>query len=537
MLFVENGRFKILSDLVPTGDIEKDKFIIPRILDLTLSTHQKNVVEIKRLKDYYYNKTDILAKEKVQQKSINNKVGVDYAEIAVTTINAYCFAHPLTFSSRKSDVEDSIKALNDALDDDNYAGKSMDMYLNAGICALGYRYIMPATQEQIENDIYFETLCNLDPEKTYCVYSNDLRQDKIMAVSFYKKDIFDNDYKAIKTATIYNVWTKYHQWEFYKKSGTWTNSVFYNLLPDGERIEYQAYPLPYRKIPIIENVRKSDRTGDFELAIDLINAINALVSARLDAVEQSVDYIILLRDIDTESEGALERVKDAIKDGILSFKSIPNAIVQPEISILETKLNQSEVQTLQDFLCSKLEEVLNIPNRETRSSGGDTGSAVESRNGFRSLENIAGLVTANALKTENETLDVILAICKNIEKCPFKNLKPRDVEIKENRNKVENLTNASNAYATLRNAGLNDTDALIATRIVSDPQSVAKKNKIEQEEKMQANLEQMKKQQEITNQGNNQPNNNSNATDKKAETKAKNNSQNKNGSNSGNTDE
>nr|DAK86189.1 MAG TPA: Portal [Caudoviricetes sp.] len=526
---MENGRFKILSDLIPTGDIEKDKYIIPRILDITLPFHNKNVNDIKRLKNYYYNKTDILSKQKVQQKEINNKIGVDYGQISVTTINAYCFANPLTFSSRNSNVEEDIKALNDALDDDNYAGKSMDMYLNAGICALGYRYVMPATQEQIENDIYFETLCNLDPEKTYCIYSNDLRQEKIMAVSFYDKKLFDENLRAIKNVTIYNVWTKYHQWEFYKKAGTWTNSLFYTLLPSGEQIEYQAYPLPYRKIPIIENVRKSDRTGDFELALDLINAINALASARLDDVEQSVDYIILLRDIDTESDGAIEKIKNAIKDGILSFKSIANATVQPDIDILDTKLNQSEVQTLQDFLCSKLEEVLNIPNRETRSSGGDTGSAVESRNGFRSLENIAGLVTANALKTENETLDVILAMCRNIEKCPFKNLKTRDVEIKENRNKVENLTNASNAYATLRNAGLNDIDALIATRIVSDPQSVAKKNKIEQEEKAEANLEQMKKQQEITNQGNTTKTENSQNSDNK--------SQNKRGSNSGNAEE
>lgn len=508
---------KILSDLVPTGDINKDKFIIPRILDITLPFHQKNVRDIQRLKNYYYNKTDILSKDKIQQKNINNRIGIDYGQISVTTINAYCFANKLTFSSRNSDVETMIKALNDALDDDNYAGKSMDMYLNAGICALGYRYIMPATQEQIEKDIYFETLCSLDPEKTYCIYSNDLRQEKIMAVSFYEKKIFDDTLRAMKTVTIYNVWTKYHQWEFYKKSGAWTNSVYYTISPTGEAIEYEAYPLTYRKIPIIENVRKSDRTGDFELALDLINAINALASARLDDVQQSVDYIILLRDIDTESEGALEAVKSALKEGILSFKSIQGATVQPNIEVLDTKLNQAEVQTLQDFLCSKLEEVLNIPNRETRSSGGDTGSAVESRNGFRSLENIAGLVTASALKTENETLDVILSMCRNIKKCPFRDLRPKDVEIKENRNKVENLTNASNAYATLRNAGLNDTDALIATRIVSDPQSVAKKNKIEKEENAKFEIENLAKQTALTGKGTNDSANNNGSNSGHAE--------------------
>lgn len=488
---MENGRLKILSDLIPTGDIEKDKQIIPRIIDVTKPIHDKNVKDMDKLFEYYYNKTNIQSKNPTQRSDINNKIPINYPEITVTTINAYCFANDFTFSSRNSETQEKVRELNNSLVFDNYFKKSFDMYQNSAISGLGYRYIVPATDEQIEDGIYFETYCDLDPRQTYCVYTNDLKKEKICAIHFYDKKFYDDDYKQIRNVTVYDVWTKYHQWQFYRTSGRWTNSLFYNLQLDGSSIEYEAYPLTYGKIPIIENVRKADRTGDFELALDLMDAINALASARLDAVEQSVDYVILLRDIDTESEGALAAVKNAISDGILSFKSIPNATVQPEISVLNISLNQAEVQTLQDFLCEKLEEVLNIPNRETRSSGGDTGSAVESRNGFRSLENIAGLVTSNAMKTENETLDVILSICKNIPSCPFRDLSIKDVEIKDNRNKVENLTNASNAYATLRAAGMNDTDALITTRIVSDPQSVAKKNKEEKEDETEASNTQM----------------------------------------------
>ena len=479
---MENGRLKILCDLVPTGDIEKDKKIIPKILDITKPLHEKNVQDMDRLVNYYYNKTNIALKEKIQQSSINNKLVIDYPQIAVTTINAYCFANPLSFSSRNPDKDEQMKAFNDAVDDDSYSEKAMKMYFNAGMTGLGYRYITPATEEQLANNIYFQSTCDLDPRTTYCVYSNDLKQEKICAVSFYKKKFYNpENFDQIEEVTIYNVWTKYHQWEFYKTGGNWTNSVYYLLDGDVE-VEWDAYPLPYKKIPIIENLRKVDGTGDYELALDLIDAINALASSRVDDVEQAVDYVILLRDIDTESKGALDKVKEAIKQGILSFKSIQGSTVQPEISVLDTKLNQAEVQTLQDFLCAKLEEVLNIPNRETRSSGGDTGSAVESRNGFRSLENIAGIVTTNAKKTESESLDVILAICRNTPSCPFKDLLPRDIEIKENRNRVENMNSASTSYATLRSAGMNDEDALIATRIVPDPSSTAKKNKIAQAE-------------------------------------------------------
>lgn len=485
------GRIKILSDLIPTGNIEIDKKMIPVILENTLSEHNKNLEDFKKLENYYYNDTAIKFKTKVRQEQINNKINVDYPSIAVTTINAYCFANPLSISSRNSEKNEQIKALKDCLDDDNYYAKSNDMYLQSGIKALGYRYVVPATTEEIKKGIYFHTRTHFKPEDTYCVYSNDTDQEKIMAVHFYDKTEYGKDFKSKNEYKIYDVWTKYHKWRFSQvnRNGAFSLDSF-TIEDNGKKVTIEAMPIMSGKIPVIENVRKADRTGDFELAIDLIDAINAIASSRVDAVQQSVDYLITLRDIDIWSEGALSKVKEAISEGILAFKSVQNATVQPEIDILETKLNQSEVQTLQNFLCEKLEEVTNIPNRETRSSGGDTGSAVESRNGFRSLENIAGLVTSDAKASETETFDVILAICSNIKTCPFNDLTSKDIEIKENRNKVENMVNSANSYSVLRSAGMNDVTALEVTRIVNDSQAVANMNKKELEEAQKESLQQ-----------------------------------------------
>lgn len=512
------GRIKILSDLIPTGNLEKDKIIIPKIIDLTLKEHDKNATTMTKLKEYYYNIADILNKVKTQQKAINNRIPINYPEITVTTINAYCFAQPLTFSGRSTGIEDKIKALNDSLDDDNYSQKSHEMFLNSAITGLGYRYITPATEEQTQNEIYFETHCNLDPFQTYCVYSNDLKQEKICAITYLDKTIYNEDATQSNTVRVYTVFTKYHKWEFYRSNGQWLNNQFpiYDEII-GEEVKYDAFPLVYNRIPIIECLRKADRTNDYELALGLIDAINKLASSRLDDVQQAVDYILLLRDIDIWSDGKLERVKKALSDGILGFESIEGATVQPSIEVMQAKLDQSSVQTLQNFLCEKLEEVLNIPNRETRSSGGDTGSAVESRNGFRSLENIAGLVTSSALKCENETLDVILAICNNIESCPFKGLKVKDIQIKDNRNRVENMATSTTAYSTMRAAGMNDVDALIASRLVSDPQSVAKRNKAEQEEKQKEALAVAQRTQDNGNENNDSSANNDGSDSKNAD--------------------
>lgn len=462
---------------MPTGNIEQDKYILPRIIDLTLPDHNANVAQMAKLRNYYYNITNILNKTKTQQPNINNKVAINYPEIAVTTINSYCFSQPLTFSARGADIN-GVKELNDALDDDSYAQKSQTMWLNSGITALGYRFIQPATEEQLANGIYFETNCNLDPECTYCVYSNDLRQEKICAITFKDRKLYDEKLQQVASGRMYTVFTKWHKWEFYKSSGSWVNNPqIAGMNEAGETIYYDAYPLPYKRIPIIECLRKADGTGDFEAALDLLDAANNLVSSRLDDVQQAVDYLLSLRDIDVWSEGALENIIKARNQGIMAYRSIEGLTVQPEMKIFNVPQNQATVQSLQDFICEKIEEVLNIPNRETRSSGGDTGSAVESRNGFRSLENIAGLVTSSALKAENESLDVILAICSNIDSCPFKGLKPKDIQIKDNRNRVENLSTATAAYSTMKAAGMNDADAIRISRLDPNHQAVADRNK------------------------------------------------------------
>ena len=506
---MNTGRIKIICDLKPTGDIEQDKKIIPRIISLTLDKHSTNVNAINRLFDYYYNRTDILNKEKTQQTSINNKIGVDYANIAVNTINGYSFSNALTFSSRKQDDENEMKSFMSSLDDDNYSHKLKKLLLNYGICGLAYKYIIPANETEIENDIFYKTVTDIDPRNTYCVYDNTLEKNKICAISFYEEKVYDKDLMVIKSQTVYNVWTKFHQWKFVFGSvpdGSQYSNIPFNV---GGKM-YDAYPLPYNEIPIVE-YRSIDGTGYFELAIDLINAINALASSRVDDVQQAVDYIITLRDIDTESEGALSKIKQCLKDGLLSFRSIQGSTVQPSIDVLDTKLNQSEVQTLQQFLCDKVEEVLNIPNRNNKSSGGDTGSAVESRNGFRSLENKASIITDDIIAGENESLKVIFSIAKNISKCPFNKLTPKDIEIKDNRNKYENLSTSSSAYATLRGAGMNDRTALEVTRLVPDAITVAKLNKQAQDKQDAKTLEREKAVSQVS--GNANQNNGSN-TDK-----------------------
>lgn len=493
---MNNGRKEIFTDLIPTGVISTDKKILPKILDEALNVHQANVVDEKFLIDYYYNKTNIENKTKVQQKDINNKIGIPYANIAVTTINSYCFSTPFTRNSRSSDdtTTKKLKAFNDALDDDDYDAKTAQAEWRSGTCGLGYKFVRPATTEEKEQGIWFRTFGDLDPTTTFVVKSNSIDKEKILGCTYFDRKRYNEQTEDYVKETVYNVYTKYHYWKFIKGDDSDGYKLEQQVL-DGKLVD--AYPLVYKRIPIIEYPRKQDRTSDFEIGIPLIDSINNLASSRVDDVQQAVDYILLLRDIST-SEEDLKEITKAVAQGILAFRSIPNATVQPDVKVLSTQIRQNEVQTLQDFLCHKVEEALNIPNRETRGSSGDTGLAVESRAGYRSLENIAGLITLCGKASDNETLDVILAICNTMSGCPFAGLSVKDIEIKANRNKVENVNNASTAYATLIGAGMNDQDALAVTQIVPDSLGTAERNKKERLEKQDEALDLQKRQTEIS---------------------------------------
>ena len=483
------GRKEIFTDLIPTGNPAIDKTMIPVILDNVLQVHNENVDEIEKLYEYYYNETEILTKTKTQQSSINNKVAIPYANIAVNTINSYCFSHPFTRSSRNSEeaVTNSVKLFNDALDDDDYDSKTAEAEMNSGICGFGYKFIRPATKEEREVGVWFRTSGDLDPKTTFIVKSNTVDKDDVLACTYYTRNKYDKaTFKKTGEETVYNVYTKHHYWVFVKGNDSKSYEVEKQLI---NGVEYDAYPIVYKRIPIVQYIRKQDKTSDFEISKSLIDSINNLASSRVDDVQQAVDYILLLRDIQCETDDDVTKITKAIAQGILAFKSIEGLTIQPDVSVLNTRINQSEVQTLQDFLCKKVEEALHIPNRETRGSSGDTGTAVENRAGYRSLENIAGLITLQAKRAEAKTLDVILQICKTQSGCPFANLTVNDIEIKANRNKVENLTTAANAYATLRSAGMNDVDALNMCEAVPDAIGTAARNKAESEENQKRQIE------------------------------------------------
>lgn len=515
------GRKRIYTDIIPDGNIAHDKEVIPQILANAIPVHTENVSRMDRLVNYFYNYTDIDNKEKISRPEVNNKVAIPRANTTVTTINSYCFSNPFKFISLQAEqqVTDELKEFNDCCELDNYASKLIETTEWSGITGLGYKFVSKPNEKDLMDGKFFKTTSDIDPRTAFCVYANTIDKEKVLGVLFHEKNVVENGQNLRYTE--YNVFTKWHQWRFKTQDFTNFSCIQFPIILTGQLEYIDAYPLSIldngvatvrnaSTIPLIEYVRKPDRTNDFEKSMLLMDAISVVLSNSVDSVAQNADYVFKFKNVDVgewDENGknpVLDTIKEALKNHILPITEIEGAQNQPDAEIMEIPLNQSEVRSLLDYLTEQLEESLFVPNRNTSSGGADTNSSVETRNGFRSLEDIAGIITSQAIKSEKEFIQCALEIGKQYDGCPFKDLKAKDIGIKPMRNKIESLINSTQAFATMINSGVNRITAYVVSGLVADATDTAAMDKLERDENFQETVRQEIERQRAMNEVNQQ---------------------------------
>lgn len=479
------GRIKILTDMSLNGNIEHDKVIIPKIIEHAMPWHLQNVKAYTVNEDWYYNNTNkILSKQKYVRPEIDNKFTFATAKSVVEMNNGYCFGEPFKYVTNEAEQskQEEITAFNKCLKLAQNHQHTRNCAEHAAVFGIAYKLAMRPNEKELSNGQFFKIFSDIDNFNTFKVYSNAIEKDEVLGVIYYLRRVVGADgIETDKTETVFNCWTKYHQWTFVKDE-----KGAYSILPFSVRInrvytQLEAYPLKVSLdgvsretiIPLQEYERTGDRLGDFELSIKLMDAINVLASCRIDSVQQSTDFIIKLRDIDLgefDEKGnnpVLDRIQRYMKSHFLAVESRDGADVQPDIDVLDIPLNQSQVQELQDFLYKMLQEELQQPTRNG-GSGQDTGVAVENRNGYRQFENLATKISDCMIYSERQFIEKLLEIGQSYPNCPFANLKIADIEIRSMRNKSENKTTAVTNFREMVNAGVNRHTAYAESGLVAD---------------------------------------------------------------------
>lgn len=471
------GRRKLVTNRVITGDLNADLDTVKNILAETKTAHSENQAQELSLFNIFVNDSSWWTKQKVTRDDINNKIDVPTAWALSRTINSYCFGEPIKLVARGADEnadgevagtkQAQVEVLSEMLDRMGNHDSDIMASMCASICGVGYKLALPANKEEIDingipfvinNDVIYPMLAGV-------VYSNESISRPVMAFiigTYYNE-------KGEKDGNMYTCWTKYSQYML-KESEQGEGYDVVKQVVDG--VEYDVYPLNNGRIPLIEVERNPFRKGDWEVITSLLSLKNNLISNRMDDIQQMIDYILVLTNCAFKTESD--------RDKVLRARLLELVVQDPnnpqKAEILKNALDQTSVQQLADYIDLLIQECVGIPNRQERGGGGgDTGQAVKYRNGFRDLENNAGLIIPKMDKAEMQFIDLCLSYCQSVKVDGITDLKARDVRCKFLRSFNDDALSTSQAFINFVNGGMDYVNACICSGAGTDPSEINKK--------------------------------------------------------------
>lgn len=437
------GRRKIISEF-KSDDLVDERNLI-KLLNVSMQTHMLNKMEIDYLINYRNGSQTIKTKEKAIRDEINNKAVINHAQMITRNVIGYFLGTPIQYIQSGENSKNKIDVLNKYVQYEDKSSTDKEIGEYQSICGTAYRIIF--TDGIYGDEVPFEDRA-LNPSTTYVVYENNVTDKPLVGVTYY--DILNED-GAVAGTKIY-AYTNFGLYSIYTKSNG-------SLIGDDADIDFVAYSVG--GVPIVEYPNNMWRIGDWELCIDLMDAINSLQNGRLDDIDQIIQSLLVFINADID-----EDVYDEMRaKGVVVLKSMQG--LQSDVKTIDSKLDQSGMHLFAEELEALLYALIGIPDRNKRGGGGgDTGQAVELRDGWADLEVLARNKELVWKKAEKQTLRVILKILDNKHGL---DLSLMDVDIKFTRNKNNNLMVKTQSYMNLLNTKtLSPADCLTIVDLVSD---------------------------------------------------------------------
>ena len=438
------GRREIFTD-----EKEITRANIGKVLAEAYEVHLQNVAEITYLQEYERGVQPILKRKKDVRPEINNKIVENHAAEITAFKVGYVFGSPITFVQRASVDSDGnsgkaddrkLSILNEMMFEEGKAAQDQVLGKDISVCGVGYRIVLP---KRVKEGVSAFSILRLKPTNAFVVKFNDIYKRNALGVSYVKLNT--NSYRV----------------------GAYTDKEYFELEGDSFASLKVISVLPNRVgiQPIIEYKNDDERMGCFERVISLLDALNKATSDRLNGLEQFVQAILWMNNCEIDSE-QMEQLKDKL--GLLTKSEQGNPA---SVQYLTATLDQSQTQTLIDYLYGQILQIAGVPGRE-QSTGGNTGQAIMLSNGWQIAETHARSVEQTFTQSEREMLKVVLRILSLTETGEITNLKLSDIDIKFSRNRTDSLLVKTQGLSNMLQAGIHPLIAISHCGLFSDPQGV-----------------------------------------------------------------
>lgn len=440
------GRRTIYTSL-ETLDGLSDAEIVAE-LNTALAFHNLNLLEEDYLYWYRRGITPILARKKERNSFVNNRIQENHAEEIVSFKNGYFLTQPAFYISRKKDDEtiSRVAELNEYL---YKSGKTQadnevaDWFHTVG---KGVIFVKPVDDEETPVKVY-----SVDPRCAFVVYSLKPGNEPVYAVNAVtvgQKIRFD----LITPNVIYRL-----------SGGVTSTTMTREGFSIGTAITVdERIPNPLGLINIVEYQYNSTNMGAFETVLPLLNALDTVASNRVDGIEQFIQSLVVIYNAQLP-EG--EDANTLRQKGLLLLNS--QGEIRSDIKILSEQLDQTQTQTLVDYMYQQILTICGMPSTtKGGSSTSDTGAAVLFRDGWYQADTYARN-TEDLFKKSNRYFDRIFL--KILRKKVGLELSVSDFELNITRNETANIQSKAQACQTLLASGLAPELAFAKSGISNDP--------------------------------------------------------------------
>lgn len=455
------GRRQIFTDKVNI-----DKSNILEVLGEVFPIHEHNRKEMIYLFNYAKGDQPILEREKEVRPEINEKIIDNMASEILEFKLGYEFGSPITYvqrarkdiksgkalfsfikklfntdESKKDDLR--VSALNEMMVEECKAAKDLQLAKDVKTCGVGYRLILP---KRFKTGVSVFDLLVLNPMNTFVVYSNDVYRDPVLGVTYFPH----------RDGSI--TFGCYTRKSYFK--------IDMGIVRNLEKV-FSEEINTLGEIPIVEYINDYDRMGCFERVIPLMDALNIVDSDRVNDIAQHVQNLLWGDNVEIDKD----QYRELRAEGMILTKSEQGR--QATLKYLESVLNQSENQTLVDYIKQQILDISNTPSR-SELSGGSTGSATNMSTGWMAAETDAKEKEQIWSAAERRETNIILKILKtsNEVDADVAELNISDIEIRFSRSRTYDLATKCNSLATLIHIGIDPLRAIETVGLFTDPQQV-----------------------------------------------------------------
>ena len=461
----KRGRKLIIVD----GEINPNT--IKDIIQKAWSTFLKNQIEINQLIDYYCGKQNQNYKGSTTDfygKGIENQTTINYANSTVRTIVGYTYSQGAQITQRKGKNLKDIETLIDIMSYENSETVDHEAGTMASICGMSYLGLFPTAE--LYSDYmpdYPIVPMYLDPRTTFTICSPELGNPTKLSVSYYVS--------KEENKTVFYAYTDTERYVIECKG---QNSF---STSNATIVDYDVNPIGLNPILLVKN--NQFMLGDFELAMDISDALNLLASDSISDVENVIKSLLIIMNAEITGDEA----EKARKNRILQLIGQPG--VNVDAKFIYQQLDALGIQNLREYLEEAYKTVVGIPDRKTRSGGGgDTGDAVKLRDGWADIEIVARIKEQYFKIAKKKQLAVAIKVLKLLGKVS-NNFILEDIDIKLPRNKHDNIQSKAQSFSTLMGTGeIAPEDALSMADMTNDITGVVDRGKkYKQENQKQEN--------------------------------------------------